>query len=194
MSKSRLVIATVALLTVGLTTPTAPAQAAGVSSKDVPTAAQVRAKIGGLKGGSSELRNNAAFTFPGKKCGRWRTARGTSGTARSLHKGNTYATVQVVRLKSPKAARTVIRSYARHVKRCEKYRLGSYTYRVAKRNLPKVGAARVGYRRKVSSTHATFAIIRKGQRVALVSVARSGREQPMKPFRKLVRIAAKRMA
>lgn len=106
--------------------------------------------------------------------------------------------VDAAKMKTRKAAKRMVRGYAR-LSSCKKVDDNGTVARVRPRDLPAVGDDRVGFtaRGRVPGssevTHASLAVVRKGRKVVIANVYRTGSEVRHKKLRKLARLVARKL-
>ncbi len=197
MKRIRLAAAasTVALLITALPS----AQAASVASKDLPSKGAFAKVLPEFSGIAFTTTSTADFAYPSATdCGYDDHVYGKSGQQRigSAPLPGPLGGAHVVKLAKASEAKAVLAEVKRYVKRCPTYDDTVITTTMRGFKVPKVADQRVGYstvdRSQMGTRYARWAILRDGKRVALV-VVRSGSKVPAAKFRKLVKVAAKKM-
>lgn len=162
------------LLVLALVAPTAPAHAAAVTDKDLPTATQVAKVYPALRGGERFVERNAKVNFPAG-CEREKSLNGASGRAASVGAQDMSLGVstQVVEMKRVKQAKQVVRGY-RALSRCRTFTDGDIVFRVKRIKTPRLGQERSALTMSATSEGMTisadFHVFRKKTRLVIVTV------------------------
>ncbi|MGN0063262.1 MAG: hypothetical protein ACI379_03385 [Nocardioides sp.] len=197
-------IAVVAALALSTSLLAAPAQAA-VTDKQLPTQKQVVAVYPHLKGGPFEIVREKTFVAPDPGCtGDTPVPVRSARNAYYDRKGGAIPTgakpsvmIRVAEFKTVKKAKAMMKRHRDFIGHCT-YMGDTYgSTDTTPFRAPKVGADRVGYRSAITPHDGepfwwVNVVVRKGR--TIVDVAAHGDTSPVraKPFRKLVRVAAKK--
>ncbi|MGN0063238.1 MAG: hypothetical protein ACI379_03265 [Nocardioides sp.] len=186
----------VPLLALALLAPTAPAHAAAVTNKDLPTAKQIAKVYPKLRGEERHVEGGAEVAFP-TDCDTETSLKGASGrvVAVSAEDMSVGVAAQVVEMKRVKQAKKVVRGF-RALARCRASIDGEVSFRIKRIKTPKLGQERAALTMSTQAEGMTIAadfhVFRKKKRLVIVtSMHLDSAAQHAKSF-KMAKVAYRR--